>query len=91
MRKTYSPEFKGKYVKEVFRGERLLSEIASEDNIYPNMLTRWKTGASNNLHVLFEMKMLKCEIRLSGMKHRLTKYTNRKTYCSARVDEKIGI
>ena len=54
MRKTYSPEFKAKLVMEVFRGERLLNEIASENNIHPNMLTRWKTEASNNLHVLFE-------------------------------------
>ena len=48
MRKTYSPEFKAKLVMEVFRGERLLN------NVHPNMLTRWKTEASNNLHVLFE-------------------------------------
>lgn len=54
MRKTYSPEFKAKLVMEVFRGERLLNEIASENNVHPNMLTRWKTEASNNLHVLFE-------------------------------------
>lgn len=54
MRKTYSPEFKAKLVMEVFRGERLLNEIASENNVHPNMPTRCKTQASNNLHVLFE-------------------------------------
>ena len=54
MRKTYSPEFKAKLVMEVFKGERLLNEIASENNVHPNMLTRWKTEAANNLHVLFE-------------------------------------
>ena len=31
MRKTYSPEFKAKLVMEVFRGERLFREIASEN------------------------------------------------------------
>lgn len=36
---------------EVFKGERLLNEITSEHNVHPNMLTRWKTEASNNLHV----------------------------------------
>ena len=40
MRKTYSPEFKAKLVMEVFRGERLFREIASENNVHPNMLTR---------------------------------------------------
>lgn len=54
MRKTYSPEFKAKLVMEVFRGERLINEIASENNVHPNMLTRWRTEASNNLHMLFE-------------------------------------
>ena len=56
MRKTYSPEFKSTLVMEVFRGERLLNEIASENNVHPNMLTRWKTEASNNLQVLFELE-----------------------------------
>lgn len=54
MRKTYSPEFKAKLVMEVLRGERLLNEIASENNVHPNMLTRWKTDATNNFHILFE-------------------------------------
>lgn len=54
MRKTYSLEFKAKLIMEVFRGERLLHEIASENNVHLNMLTRWKTEAINNLHVLFE-------------------------------------
>ncbi len=54
MRKTYSPEYKAKLVMEVFRGERLLNEIASENNVHPNMLTRWKTEAANNFHILFE-------------------------------------
>lgn len=39
---------------EVMRGERLLNEIASENNVHPNMLTRWKTDATNNFHILFE-------------------------------------
>ena len=39
---------------EVLRGERMLNEIASENNVHPNMLTRWKTDAVNNFHILFE-------------------------------------
>lgn len=54
MRKTYSPEFKSKMVLEVLRGERMLNEIASDHEVHPNMLTRWKTEATNNFHLLFE-------------------------------------
>lgn len=54
MRKSYSPEFKAKLVLEVFRGESMLNEIASENNVDPNMLTRWKTEASKNFYLLFE-------------------------------------
>lgn len=54
MRKTYSPEFKSKLVLEVLRGERMLNEIASDHEVHPNMLTRWKTEATNNFHLLFE-------------------------------------
>nr|WP_289707482.1 transposase [Enterocloster clostridioformis] len=54
MRKTYSSEFKAKLVLEVLRGERLLNEIASHNNVYPNMLTRWKSDATSNFHLLFE-------------------------------------
>lgn len=54
MRKTYSPKFKSKLVLEVLRGERMLNEIASDNEVYPNMLTRWKTEATNNFHLLFE-------------------------------------
>lgn len=39
---------------EVLKGERLLNDIASENNVHPNMLTLQKTEAANNLHVLFE-------------------------------------
>lgn len=45
MQKTYSPEFKVKFVIEVFWGERLANDIASENNVHPNMLTRWKAEA----------------------------------------------
>lgn len=40
MRKTHSTEFKAKLVLEVLHGERILNEIASENQVHPNMLTR---------------------------------------------------
>ena len=54
MIKNYSSEFKSKLVLEVLRGEHTLSEIASENEVHPNMLTRWKTEAMKNFSQLFE-------------------------------------
>lgn len=59
MRKNYSSEFKAKLVLEVLRGERTLSEIASENEVHPNMLTRWKTEATKNFSQLFEKEASK--------------------------------
>lgn len=54
MRKSYSPVFKIKLGLEVFREDLLLNEIASENNVHPNMLTHWNTEASNNFKLKIE-------------------------------------
>lgn len=41
-RNTYSPEFKAKIVIEVIKGEKSISEIASENNLNVNMIQNWK-------------------------------------------------
>ncbi|HBM75289.1 MAG TPA: hypothetical protein DD429_07015 [Clostridiaceae bacterium] len=64
MRKTYSPEFKTKLVLEALRGERTLNEIASENEVHPNMLTRWKTEAIKNFKLLFENESSKVNKQL---------------------------
>ena len=53
-RKQYTPEEKARLVLETIRGERTINEIASENNIHPNMLSRWKVEAEKNLHILFQ-------------------------------------
>ncbi len=45
MRTRYSAEQKAKLVLETLRGERTVQQIASENNIAPNLLTRWKNEA----------------------------------------------
>ncbi|KAA8667179.1 transposase [Clostridium sp. HV4-5-A1G] len=62
MRRNYSPEFKAKLVLEVLCGEYTLSKIASENQVNPNMLTRWKTEAIKNFPQLFEKKHLRQNI-----------------------------
>ncbi len=54
MRTRYSAEQKAKLVLEVLRGERTVQQIASENNIAPNLLTRWKSEVVSNLPQLFE-------------------------------------
>ena len=41
-RRTYTSEYKVKVVLEALRGEKTLGEIASEQEINPNMLINWK-------------------------------------------------
>lgn len=54
MQKNYSPEFKSKLVLKVLHGERMLNEIISDNEVHPNMLTRWKMEAANSFYSLFE-------------------------------------
>ena len=53
-KQTHSPDEKARLVLEALRGERTINEIASEHNIHPNMLSKWKRDAENHLHVLFQ-------------------------------------
>lgn len=59
MRNNYTPEEKAKLVLEVLRGERTINEIASINNIHPNMLTRWKTQAIKGLPQVYENETAK--------------------------------
>ena len=53
-RNRHSPNEKAKIVLETFRGEKTLSEIAAENNVHPNLLSKWKKAAITGLPTLFE-------------------------------------
>ena len=53
-RKQHTPEEKSRLVLEALRGERTINEIASENNIHPNMLSKWKRDAETQLYILFQ-------------------------------------
>ena len=53
-RQQHTPEEKTKLVLEAFCGERTINEIASDNNIHPNMLSRWKRDTESRLYVSFE-------------------------------------
>ena len=45
MRKKYTSEFKSKIVLEILREEKTLSQIASENEVHPNQISKWKKEA----------------------------------------------
>ena len=53
-RQQHTPEEKAQLVLEAIRGERTINEIASENNIHPNMLSKWKRDAESHLYTLFQ-------------------------------------
>ncbi|MCL1912845.1 MAG: hypothetical protein FWG10_02920 [Eubacteriaceae bacterium] len=50
MRKSYSSEFKTKVVLDIIKGDRTLSEVASNHN----QAIRWKSEFLKNCHMAFE-------------------------------------
>lgn len=53
-RKPHTPDEKAKLVLEVLKGERMINEIASANDIHPNMLSKWKKEAIEGLATIFE-------------------------------------
>ena len=53
-RKPHAPNKKAKLVLKVLKVERPLNEIASENGIHPNMLSKWKKEAAAGLPSVFE-------------------------------------
>jgi transposase-like protein len=47
-RRSFTQEEKAKIVIEVLREEKTLNEIASEHDVHPNQLSRWKTEFLSN-------------------------------------------
>lgn len=54
MRKTYTGKFKATVVLEILKEEKTISEIASQYEIYPNQLTKWRKEAINGLANVLE-------------------------------------
>ena len=53
-RKRYTPEYKAKIVLQVLQGEKELGEIASENNLNPNMVRNWKADFVSKCSLVFE-------------------------------------
>jgi putative transposase len=58
-RNRYSAEFKARLALEVVKGERTLTEIASEHQVHPNLLLQWKRQLLDSLPQVFADKRVK--------------------------------
>ena len=56
MRKQYSAAFKAQIVLEALKETKTVTQIASEHQLHPNLVTKWKQEAVAELPVLFERK-----------------------------------
>jgi transposase-like protein len=54
MRKHYSATFKAQIVQEVLKGEKTIAQIASENDVHPNLIGIWKSTALGRFPSLFE-------------------------------------
>jgi len=55
-RKTYDDNFKARVALEVIKGERTISEIASQFKVHPNQITKWKKHLLENVAGVFSRK-----------------------------------
>jgi transposase len=53
-RKQYRPEFKAKVALEAVRGEKTISELASQYEVHPTMINNWKRQLLDEAGRLFE-------------------------------------
>jgi transposase len=55
-RKQHSAAFKAQVVVEVLRETKTIAQIASEHQLHPNLVTKWKQEALAELPAVFERK-----------------------------------
>lgn len=72
-RKVYEGVFKSRVVLEVLRGEKTLSEIASEYSIHPNQITQWKKLVVALLPDILSRKTKKTEKQEEELQNELFK------------------
>jgi len=72
-RKVFDGAFKARVVLEVLRGEKTLSEIASEYEIHPNQLVTWKKQVLNVLPDILSRKTKNSEKQEEEMQDELYK------------------
>jgi transposase-like protein len=52
-KKSYSAQFKAKVALELVKEQKTLNEVASEYNVHPNMITKWRRQLLDGLPEIF--------------------------------------
>jgi transposase-like protein len=52
-KRTFTPEQKAKIVLELLKENKTIAELAAEYEIHPNQLQRWKSEATEKMHLIF--------------------------------------
>jgi transposase-like protein len=52
-KRTFTPEQKAKVVLELLKESKTIAELAAEYEIHPNQLQRWKSEATEKMHLIF--------------------------------------
>ena len=73
IRKQHSGAFKAKVVLEALKGQRTISELASEYGVHPNQITNWKKLAIEGLPAIFSNQKEKSEKRSQEVETELYK------------------
>jgi transposase len=55
-RKTYDDNFKARVALEAIKGERTISEIASQFEVHPNQIIKWKKQLLENVPSVFSRR-----------------------------------
>ena len=63
MRKQYSAAFKAQIVLEALREAKTGAQLASEHQLHPNLVTKWKQEAITELPVVFERKNTQAQVQ----------------------------
>ncbi len=63
MRKQYSAAFKAQIVLEALKEIKTVAQIASEHQLHPNLVTKWKQEAIAELPIVFERKNTQAQVQ----------------------------
>jgi len=61
MRKTHDAAFKAKVALEAVKGEKTITEIASEFSVHPNQIRQWRTHLLERIPDMFSQRKVQNE------------------------------
>jgi transposase-like protein len=71
MRKNYTGDLKAKLVLEIFKEEKSISQIASENGVHPNQLSKWKNTLVERMPEILEDGRRKGDEEIAELKKQL--------------------